>query len=172
MCGELHGIAQLLVAMSDFQLSDEFRLRLQGIMNGPPVHRCIAHPLTVINMHTAHATHPLLQGIVYGKPVHQGIAQLKPTKNLRALAEERVGRACGGLRVLNSYWINQVRALRVGCACCGLRVRNTYCIILVGHRVGACRGGVHATLMLHRAGARAALHMSLVQCEQPMSHRA
>lgn len=44
---------------------------------------------------------------MYGKPVHQGIAQLKPTKNLRALAEERVGRACGGLRVLNSYWINQ-----------------------------------------------------------------
>jgi hypothetical protein len=49
----------------------------------------------------------LLQGIVYGKPVHQGISQLKPTKNLRVLAEERVGRACGGLRVLNSYWINQ-----------------------------------------------------------------
>lgn len=48
-----------------------------------------------------------MQGIVYGKPVHQGISQLKPTKNLRALAEERVGRACGGLRVLNSYWINQ-----------------------------------------------------------------
>ena len=44
---------------------------------------------------------------MYGKPVHQGISQLKPTKNLRALAEERVGRACGGLRVLNSYWINQ-----------------------------------------------------------------
>lgn len=48
-----------------------------------------------------------LQGIMYGKPVHQGISQLKPTKNLRALAEERVGRACGGLRVLNSYWVNQ-----------------------------------------------------------------
>lgn len=44
---------------------------------------------------------------MYGKPVHQGISQLKPTKNLRSLAEERVGRACGGLRVLNSYWINQ-----------------------------------------------------------------
>lgn len=48
-----------------------------------------------------------VQGIMYGKPVHQGISQLKPTKNLRSLAEERVGRACGGLRVLNSYWINQ-----------------------------------------------------------------
>ena len=49
----------------------------------------------------------VVQGIMYGKPVHQGISQLKPTKNLRSLAEERVGRACGGLRVLNSYWINQ-----------------------------------------------------------------
>lgn len=48
-----------------------------------------------------------VQGIMYGKPVHQGISQLKPTKNLRSLAEERVGRACGGLRVLNSYWVNQ-----------------------------------------------------------------
>jgi hypothetical protein len=44
---------------------------------------------------------------MYGKPVHQGINQLKPVKNLRSLAEERVGRACGGLRVLNSYWVNQ-----------------------------------------------------------------
>lgn len=43
---------------------------------------------------------------MYGKPVHQGINHLKPTKNLRSLAEERVGRACGGLRVLNSYWVN------------------------------------------------------------------
>lgn len=48
-----------------------------------------------------------LQGIVYGKPVNQGITQLKPTRNLRSLAEERVGRKCGGLRVLNSYWVNQ-----------------------------------------------------------------
>ncbi len=49
-----------------------------------------------------------LQGIVYGKPVHQGVTQLKPTRNLRNVAEERVGRKCGGLRVLNSYWVNQV----------------------------------------------------------------
>ncbi|GBG62330.1 hypothetical protein CBR_g29936 [Chara braunii] len=28
-------------------------------------------------------------------------------RNLRSVAEERVGRKCGGLRVLNSYWINQ-----------------------------------------------------------------
>lgn len=51
-----------------------------------------------------------LQGIVYGKPVHQGVTQLKPTRNLRNVAEERVGRKCGGLRVLNSYWVNQVRS--------------------------------------------------------------
>lgn len=55
----------------------------------------------------------LLQGIVYGKPVHQGVTQLKPTRNLQNIAEERVGRKCGGLRVLNSYWVNQV-----GCCCC------------------------------------------------------
>lgn len=44
---------------------------------------------------------------MYGKPVNQGITQLKPTKNLQVVAEERVGRKCGGLRVLNSYWVNQ-----------------------------------------------------------------
>ncbi|RMZ56444.1 hypothetical protein APUTEX25_004667, partial [Auxenochlorella protothecoides] len=50
---------------------------------------------------------PVPKGIVYGKPVNQGITQLKPTRNLANLAEERVGRKCGGLRVLNSYWVNQ-----------------------------------------------------------------
>ena len=49
-----------------------------------------------------------LQGIVYGKPASQGITQLKPTRNLRSVAEERVGRKIGGLRVLNSYWVNEV----------------------------------------------------------------
>lgn len=44
---------------------------------------------------------------MYGKPASQGITQLKPTRNLRNVAEERVGRKCGGLRVLNSYWVNQ-----------------------------------------------------------------
>ena len=48
------------------------------------------------------------QGIVYGKPASQGITQLKPTRNLRSVAEERVGRKIGGLRVLNSYWVNEV----------------------------------------------------------------
>ena len=32
---------------------------------------------------------------------------MKPARNLQAVAEERVGRRCGGLRVLNSYWVGQ-----------------------------------------------------------------
>merc|ERR1711935_670524 len=28
-------------------------------------------------------------------------------RNIRSKAEERVGRRCGNLRVLNSYWVNQ-----------------------------------------------------------------
>jgi large subunit ribosomal protein L15e len=44
---------------------------------------------------------------VYGKPASQGITQLKPKRNLRSVAEERAGRKLGGLRVLNSYWVNQ-----------------------------------------------------------------
>ncbi|NJA57293.1 50S ribosomal protein L15e, partial [Streptomyces sp. NEAU-H3] len=50
---------------------------------------------------------PVHKGIVYGKPVNQGIVQLKPARNLRNVAEERVGRKIGGLRVLNSYWVNE-----------------------------------------------------------------
>merc|ERR1711959_79578 len=46
------------------------------------------------------------KGIVYGKPKHQGI-MLKAKRNLRSVAEERVGRVAGNLRVLNSYWVNQ-----------------------------------------------------------------
>ncbi len=44
---------------------------------------------------------------MYGKPASQGIVQLKPARNLRNVAEERVGRKVGGLRVLNSYWVNE-----------------------------------------------------------------
>jgi len=50
---------------------------------------------------------PVNKGQVYGKPVHQGITQLKFARNLRSVAEERAGRRCGGLRVLNSYWVNE-----------------------------------------------------------------
>merc|ERR1711976_205194 len=47
------------------------------------------------------------KGIVYGKPKDQGINQMKCTRNLKAMAEERVGRKNGALRVLNSYWVGQ-----------------------------------------------------------------
>ena len=49
---------------------------------------------------------PIFKGIVYGKPKHQGITQFKFARNLQSVAEERVGRKFGGLRVLNSYWVN------------------------------------------------------------------
>ena len=42
-----------------------------------------------------------------GKPTNQGVNQLKYQRSLKSTAEERVGRQCANLRVLNSYWINQ-----------------------------------------------------------------
>lgn len=42
-----------------------------------------------------------------GKPTNQGINQLKYQRSLKSTAEERVGRRCANLRVLNSYWVNQ-----------------------------------------------------------------
>merc|ERR1711869_182797 len=36
-----------------------------------------------------------------------GVGHLKPKRNLKNIAEEKVGRRCGGLRVLNSYWVNE-----------------------------------------------------------------
>jgi len=50
---------------------------------------------------------PVPKGIVYGKPANQGVLQLKWGRSLKSKAEERVGRQCGNLRVLNTYWINQ-----------------------------------------------------------------
>jgi len=50
---------------------------------------------------------PVKKGITYGKPKTHGVNELKPTRNLRSVAEERVGRRCSNLRVLNSYWVNQ-----------------------------------------------------------------
>eukprot|EP01101_Sappina_pedata_P008187 TRINITY_DN449_c2_g1_i1.p1 TRINITY_DN449_c2_g1~~TRINITY_DN449_c2_g1_i1.p1 ORF type:complete len:205 (-),score=75.30 TRINITY_DN449_c2_g1_i1:154-768(-) len=50
---------------------------------------------------------PVSKGIVYGKPRRHGVNEMKHARNLRAVAEQRVGRRCGNLRVLNSYWINQ-----------------------------------------------------------------
>ena len=46
-------------------------------------------------------------GATYGKPVRQGVNHLKFQRSLQSVAEERVGRRCGNLRVLNSYWVNQ-----------------------------------------------------------------
>jgi len=47
------------------------------------------------------------KGITYGKPVNEGVTQLKFQRSLRSVAEERIGRRAGNLRVLNSYWVNQ-----------------------------------------------------------------
>merc|ERR1719235_508653 len=45
------------------------------------------------------------KGICYGKPSTSGVRKMKATRNLRSVAEERVGRKMGSLRVLNSYWV-------------------------------------------------------------------
>ncbi|XP_032227169.2 60S ribosomal protein L15 isoform X1 [Nematostella vectensis] len=50
---------------------------------------------------------PVPKGATYGKPVNQGVNELKFQRSLRSVAEERAGRYCGGLRVLNSYWVGQ-----------------------------------------------------------------
>lgn len=50
---------------------------------------------------------PVVKGIQYGKPTNQGVTELKFARNKRSVAEERVGRRCGNLRVLNSYWVNE-----------------------------------------------------------------
>ena len=42
-----------------------------------------------------------------GKPKNQGVNKLKPKRNRRVIAEQRVGKRCPNLRVLNSYWVNQ-----------------------------------------------------------------
>ena len=48
---------------------------------------------------------PIHNGRTNGKPVNHGINEIKFARSLRSKAEERVGRKCGGLRVLNSYWV-------------------------------------------------------------------
>ena len=45
------------------------------------------------------------KGIVYGKPTNHGINERKLRMSHQALAEVRVGKRCGDLRVLNSYWV-------------------------------------------------------------------
>lgn len=51
---------------------------------------------------------PVSKGIVYGKPTNQGVTQLKFQRSKRSVAEERAGRKLAGLKVLNSYWVNEV----------------------------------------------------------------
>lgn len=50
---------------------------------------------------------PVAKGCTYGKPKSHGVNHLKPVRSLQALAEERVGRRLGSLRLLNSYWVAQ-----------------------------------------------------------------
>ncbi|XP_036602716.1 60S ribosomal protein L15-like [Trichosurus vulpecula] len=51
--------------------------------------------------------HPVLKGATYGKPVHHGVNQLKFSRSLQSVAEERAGCHCGALRVLSSYWVGE-----------------------------------------------------------------
>jgi large subunit ribosomal protein L15e len=50
---------------------------------------------------------PVSKGITSGKPKNHGVNQMKYSRNKRSIAEERVGKICGNLRILNSYWINE-----------------------------------------------------------------
>ncbi|XP_055277732.1 60S ribosomal protein L15-like [Moschus berezovskii] len=50
---------------------------------------------------------PVPKGATYGKPVHHGVNQLKFARSLQSAAEERAGRHCGALRVLNSYLVGE-----------------------------------------------------------------
>jgi len=50
---------------------------------------------------------PVAKGCTYGKPTHHGINQMKFQRSLQSIAEERVGRKIGSLRVLNSYWVGE-----------------------------------------------------------------
>ena len=50
---------------------------------------------------------PVPKGATYRKPVHHGVNQLKFARSLQSVAEERAGRHCGALRVLNSYWVGE-----------------------------------------------------------------
>ena len=49
---------------------------------------------------------PVHKGIVNGKPGKSGMINAsKFVRNIQNIAEERVGKRCGNLRVLNSYWV-------------------------------------------------------------------
>merc|ERR1712004_604410 len=51
---------------------------------------------------------PVQKGCVYGKPRNSGRqSKIKKPRTHKSIAEERVGRKCSNLRVLNSYWVGQ-----------------------------------------------------------------
>jgi large subunit ribosomal protein L15e len=50
---------------------------------------------------------PVSKGITSGKPKGHGVNQMKFNRNKQSVAEERAGKICKNLRVLNSYWVNQ-----------------------------------------------------------------
>ena len=52
------------------------------------------------------------KGTIYGKPVHGGIRKLKKARSHRSVGEEKVGRRCSNMRVLNSYWCGQDAAYK------------------------------------------------------------
>lgn len=60
-----------------------------------------------IRMRRGGRKRPVAKGQVYGKPVNQGVKQLKSQRSHRSIAEERIGKRCRNLRVLNSYWVGQ-----------------------------------------------------------------
>ncbi|XP_046408353.1 60S ribosomal protein L15-like [Ischnura elegans] len=45
------------------------------------------------------------KGCTCGKAKSHGVNQSNSNRNLQSIAEKRVGRRCGGLRALNSYWV-------------------------------------------------------------------
>merc|ERR1712014_175970 len=48
------------------------------------------------------------KGCVYGKPRNSGrMSKIKKPRTHKSISEERVGRKCSNLRVLNSYWVGQ-----------------------------------------------------------------
>ncbi|CAL5429645.1 unnamed protein product [Camellia sinensis] len=77
---------------------------------------CCVKPITVtlrgyviyrVRVRRGGRKRPVPKGIVYGKPTNRGVTQLKFQRSKRSVAEERAGRKLGGLKVLNSYWINE-----------------------------------------------------------------
>lgn len=82
------------------------RLTIRSLLPVCVSHRCI------VRVRRGGRKRPVKKGIQYGKPKHQGITELKFKRNKRSVAEERVGRRCGNLRVLNSYWVNEDAAYK------------------------------------------------------------